>query len=258
MIETAFEDIGARVKIEETKKDLVVNVLRDKKGEYFSIRVPDRDIKIQVVSKEEDLRHLLLHIQDGKNKSKILCGHDERQWFCSEVRREGVSTVRDAMEALKPTVVKEKQKNVRVKDRNKRKNEVMMRQGEWFFVPEPGVEFEESVILKNEPIRRSMRNKAHVLEECVRVGGQSVYVSSHTGSRVFTEAEYRRELKNNPDAKNYNWRPMKRNAMVYARGSVRHKDHRTIELQGWHRVEINLEIAENWRGRRSGVIGFLD
>jgi hypothetical protein len=200
----------------------------------------------------------LLHIQDGKNKSKILCGHDERQWFCSEVQRAGVTTVRDAMEALKPTVVKEKQKNIRVKDRNKRKNEVMARQGEWFFVPEPGVEFKEALILKNEPIRRSMRNKAHVLEECVRVGGQTVYVPTHGKYGWLSEAEYHRVLRNDPDARNDGWRPMKMNPTVYARGTVRHKDHRTIELQGWHRVEINLEIAENWRGRRSGVVGFLD
>jgi hypothetical protein len=34
---------------------------------------------------------------------------------------------------------------------------------------------------------------------------------------------------------------MRRNAGVYVRGHVRHADHATIELHGWHRVLMNTE-----------------
>lgn len=32
---------------------------------------------------------------------------------------------------------------------------------------------------------------------------------------------------------------------VYARGGVRHPDHKTIKLRGWHRVVKNLEVVQN-------------
>ena len=34
---------------------------------------------------------------------------------------------------------------------------------------------------------------------------------------------------------------MRRNAGVYVRGKVRHADHKTIVLHGWHRVLMNTE-----------------
>jgi hypothetical protein len=32
---------------------------------------------------------------------------------------------------------------------------------------------------------------------------------------------------------------------VFARGAVRHPDHKTIELRGWYRVVKNLEVVQN-------------
>ena len=34
---------------------------------------------------------------------------------------------------------------------------------------------------------------------------------------------------------------MRRNPLVYVRGRVRHADHKTIMLHGWHRVLMNTE-----------------
>ena len=34
---------------------------------------------------------------------------------------------------------------------------------------------------------------------------------------------------------------MRRNPTVYVRGRVRHRDHRTVELNGWHQVLSNTE-----------------
>lgn len=43
------------------------------------------------------------------------------------------------------------------------------------------------------------------------------------------------------DRLNSKWRPMRRNAEVYIPGRIRHADHATITLHGWHRVLMNTE-----------------
>ncbi|MGA7496337.1 MAG: hypothetical protein WBX00_06360 [Isosphaeraceae bacterium] len=47
---------------------------------------------------------------------------------------------------------------------------------------------------------------------------------------------------------------MLRNAGVYVRGRVRHADHKTIVLHGWHRVLMNTEGEA--QARRN--VAFLD
>jgi hypothetical protein len=39
----------------------------------------------------------------------------------------------------------------------------------------------------------------------------------------------------------WKWRPMRRNPCVYVKGRIRHADHATITLHGWHRVLMNTE-----------------
>ena len=53
-----------------------------------------------------------------------------------------------------------------------------IRQGEWFFVPEPGVNDKDAVILRNEPLSRGGGSKPHVCEQMMRKGGEAVMVSS--------------------------------------------------------------------------------
>ena len=48
-------------------------------------------------------------------------------------------------------------------------------------------------------------------------------------------------MKDRPKARHWNWRVMTRDANVYARGRVRHADHKTIVLHGWHQVVMNTE-----------------
>ncbi len=50
------------------------------------------------------------------------------------------------------------------------------------------------------------------------------------------------------------WRRMQRDAAVYARGEIRHPDHRTITLPVWHRVLMNTET----RSRTMSQVAFLD
>jgi hypothetical protein len=47
---------------------------------------------------------------------------------------------------------------------------------------------------------------------------------------------------------------MRRNAIVYVRGRVRHADHKTINLLCWHRVLMNTERES--RAMRN--VAFLD
>ena len=56
-----------------------------------------------------------------------------------------------------------------------------------------------------------------------------------------TRGQYQRILRNRPEAKGWGWQMMRRNPLVYVRGRVRHADHKTITLHGWHRVLMNTE-----------------
>jgi hypothetical protein len=53
--------------------------------------------------------------------------------------------------------------------------------------------------------------------------------------------EYILLLDSNPDAKHWNWSRMMRNPEAYVRGRVWHPDHKTVVLDGWHRVLMNTE-----------------
>lgn len=54
--------------------------------------------------------------------------------------------------------------------------------------------------------------------------------------------------------KGWNWRTMRRNPVVYVRGSVRHADYKTIVLHDWHRVLMNTE----GQSRAMRNVAFLD
>lgn len=119
----------------------------------------------------------------------LLVGCDERQLFMCELPKP-CTTVKQAHEALRPKTLP--------------KDEKVIRQGEWFFVPTNDIT--PSVTHRNTAINRFIprTGKPHVADEIgLGPGG------------------------------------------VYARGGVRHPDHKTIKLRGWHRVVKNLEVVQN-------------
>ena len=63
-----------------------------------------------------------------------------------------------------------------------------------------------------------------------------------------------RHVERQPDAKGWRWQAMRRNMDVFVRGRIRHADHATIELHGWHRVLMNTEAQA--KAMRS--VAFLD
>ena len=248
-LDAKFARIGARLKVADhpsrrpRTSGFSLDVQSDRRGEFFEIvAAPGAEAEIAVLDVQPADRHLLLLVREGKDKSKFLCGHDERHWFVAGIPEAApVGTVRQAKEALKPVEVLSAQarKRLRAEARNRRKNAAYRRQGEWFFLPVPDFAVDEKLVLPNEPLRRG-GGKPHWVDRCYRTGGETVYVCSRHPNGV-TAAQHRSILAGNPKAKGWGWRTMQRNPGVYVRGRVRHADHATITLHGWHRVLMNTE-----------------
>jgi len=222
-----------------------INIHKDNRGEFFDLTVPEKmddQIDLTVMQTVPEDRHLLLLVRKNgeEQKDRFLCGHDERAWFVAAVPGKA-SSVRDAKEALKPRRVRDEQalRAVPASQVNRRKNRAFRRQGEWFFVEEPRLQVDAKLILHNEPIRRG-GGKPHMIAEVYRTGGERVYVHRRYPNGV-REAEYNKILSRNRDMRPSEWTKMTRNPGVYARGTVRHADHKTITLHGWHRVLMNTE-----------------
>lgn len=249
-IARCFAAMGARFKAEglnrwETR-GYVVDILRDKRGEFFELRAPDdlrealEVIVAQVVPAD---RHLLLMVRNPENGNRLdrfLCGHDERAWFIAAVPS-GASSVAQAKEALRPEAVQEALSRVKVSavKRNARKNRAFRRQGEWFFLPVPWLTVDANLVLRHEPIRRG-GGKPHIVQNLYRSGGERVYVCREHPNGL-TEAQYVALVRREPAKARLSWRLMRRNMAVFARGEIRHPDHRTITLPIWHRVVMNTE-----------------
>lgn len=256
LLQEHFAKMGARVRIGPVQRQRVswgpwreevqavtLDVARDRRGEYFDIGVDERRVALEVLDVRPRDRHLLImarHVGEDR-KDKFLCGHDERAWFVAAVPPGAASNVRTALEALKPDAVHaaQAQRGVRARDRKRRRNAAYIRQGEWFFVPAPDVRPPPAAVLPNEPLARA-GGKPHVVEWVYRTGGETVYVSSRRPNGL-TEAEYGRLLRHNPSARAWDWRVMRRNPGVYAKGHVRHPDHKTIVLREWCQVHVNTE-----------------
>jgi hypothetical protein len=271
-IESKFAAMGARLKVREiasrwrqgdrtwiSPNDFAVDIQRDGAGEFFELRVPTHlsdALDVTVMQSEPKQRHLLLAVRklgDKPQLDRFLCGHDEREWFVAAVPG-GASSVRQAMDALQPGVVRAALARGGVSSRKRyaRQNRAFRRQGEWFFVPEPSFVVDDKLVLHNEPLRRGA-GKPHMVEELYRTGGETVHVCSRHPNGV-TPKEYRSILQRNPDAARWGWQVMRRNPGVYARGRVSHSDHETITLPFWHRVSMNTETQSRTMAR----VAFLD
>lgn len=231
---------------------LDVREARQEESFVLTVREDARDrLDFLAVDVQPRQRHLLLlakRLEAGQGqKEKFLCGHDERHWFVAGVSGAGVTNVVQALEALKPGVVtySQQRQGVRAKDWHKRRNAGFIRQGEWFFLPQPEFRVDTPhLILRHEPIRRS-GGQAHLVEELFRLGGETVYVNARYTNGL-TQQQYNALLKRDPKAGQLSWRVMRRNPTVYARGKVRHPDHQTIVLPFWHQVVMNGEtVSQN-------------
>lgn len=255
-----FARIGARLKFAELgrwdARPVALNVRQDRRGEFFEVaHRPDRAADLTALDVRPAERHLLLLLR-ADAKQKLLCGHDERHWFVAGVPDAApVGTVRQAMDALRPPEVQAavSRLGLGADARNTRKNPAFVRQGEWFFLPAAGFDPGGAFIHRTEPLRRSTGGKPHWVDELVRAGGELVYVCRQHPNGL-TVARYQQLLTRRPELKGLGWRTMTRNATVYVRGRVRHADHATVTLPGWHRVLMNTE----GQSRAMANVAFLD
>ena len=254
-IEKQFLRMGSRLKVQEPEPpkrrwwwqpaaDYSLDTGVDRHGPHYVLSVPTGmrdDLEANVLQVRPDEKHLLLMVRHGNGDiDRFLCGHDERDWFVAAVP-DRVSTVNDAMESLKPAAVHKAQAmaGLNGRERKRRKNKAYRRQGEWFFVPKPGLSFDAGNILVWEPIARS-GGKPHQVQLLVRTGGELKYFCQHRPDGLSEEA-YAKLLKQRPSAKNWGWRAQRVNPGVFAKGEVRHPDHKTIVLHEWHEVLMNTE-----------------
>lgn len=250
LLAAKFARIGARLKFVDrapnrfrTSGPLALDIRTDRHGEFFEVRIrPGAELELDVLDVQAADRHLLLLVRDGQEKNKYLCGHDERHWFVAGIPEAApVGTVRQAKTALQPPEVQSAVGRQRVGGaaRYRRKNAAFRRQGEWFFLPVPDLDVDESLVLTNEPLQRGA-GKPHLADFCYRTGGENVYLCARHPLGL-TQRRYRALLASNPDARHWAWRTARRTTHVYVRGHIRHRDHRTIMLPGWHRVVMNTE-----------------
>ncbi|MCA9069882.1 MAG: hypothetical protein KDA84_13205 [Planctomycetaceae bacterium] len=269
-LKTKFEQLGARAKVRPLVRNrwqrqvsgpIVIDIGNDRRGEFFDIQARD-NADVSVLDLQPKDRHLLLMVRQVPDraglpdiKDKFLCGHDERHWFVAGVpENASVSTVITAKEALKPELVRdlERGKKGKRKKRHRRKTDTFIRQGEWFFIPAPGIAPDEKLVLRNEPLRRG-GGKPHLCSSLYRMGGTTVYVCRQSPNGL-TQQEFDALVKENPQASKWNWRVMQREPTVFVRGTVSHADHATILLGGWHRVAMNTEN----QSRAMSSVAFLD
>lgn len=252
--EKYFEAIGARLFFQHEarlRQDYALDIRSDKRGEHYLINYRSNIPQFKLLQSVPAERHLLM--MEATDKHRFLCGHDERHWFVAAIS-DPVSTVIQAKRSLMPAAVAAKARNIRSKDRLKRKNDAYVRQGEWFFTPVSASESEvisrSASILKNEPLQRNAGSKPHMAEELYRSGGELIYI---VGMREYTEVGYKAAVKANSLPKfRSGIRTMYRNPRIVVRGKIRHPDHKTVVLKGWHEVSINQERTD------SGVISWLD
>jgi len=259
-IETKFLKMGARVKVHATPhvNDVEVNVRRDRAGEYFIVRHRE-DVAVAVLEVAPWNRHLVLAAHapqlqgEPEADATFLCGHDEQHWFVAAVPETAAArTVQAAKDALKPAEVWQsiEEHGLPLGQRDGRRTEAFLRQGEWFFLPRPWLEVPNTDILENEPIRRGA-GKPHMCRYLYRVGGVPVYVSIEQPNGI-TAAEFHKLPK--AERRGGRWRKMVREARVYVKGSVAHPDHKTIWLAYWHQVVMNTET----QARSMRNVAFLD
>jgi len=243
---SAFEKIGARATIQPMTRQLfqrhgtpfVIDVRRRGDGETFEI-LKTRNVRLRVLDSMARHHHLLLAASLGSDEDRFLCGHDEQHWFVAGLREQTTAAnVRAAMDSLKPAFVKILEG--RKTGRHRRKTDVYIRQGEWFFVPCPHASVDADRIQRRRPLIRGSGNKPHICE-FMYFDGEREYECDRYPKLAFFESEYRKIVKSRRKAKQWGWRQLPYHPDIYVRGSVSHPDHAIIYLECWHRVKLNRE-----------------
>ena len=244
-IESKFLKMGARASITQMTRQsyrqhlspLAIDVPN---GRWFDI-VRARSVDLAVLDVQPRHRHLLLHAENAMGNDSFLCGHDEMHWFVAALPQgDDIRTVGDAMEALKPNIVKRREQP---KGKRRRKGDVYIRQGEWFFIPWPHAKIDADGVLGNAKLVRGPGNKPHFCEFMYQ-DGEREYECNRYPKLAFFESEYLEILKTRRKSKQWNWRQLPFQPDIYVKGWITHTDHNPLFLDVWHRVEQNTERQE--------------
>ncbi|MGQ0703590.1 MAG: hypothetical protein ACT4PM_10705 [Gemmatimonadales bacterium] len=170
------------------------------------IELAPGDAEVQVLDTDRERQQVLLLVTDTDGwrkplKRKILCGRDERFLFVVTVPNPFGMAVNSVAAAH------EALKPAEIREAGERGR--WLRQGEWFFVPYPWIPLDSTGARKR--VRLGLPNP-HVVQY---LWGNPSDLGGGFGS-------WRREI-----------RP------VFARGFVRHRDHKPLHLRVWHRVYRN-------------------
>src|SRR5688572_1241903 len=120
-IRNAFDAIGAEMLMEPANNIFEIDVRQNGGREVYRLTNPRADtILIEAVDVKPKLRHLVLDVSGWRLPigGRFLCGHDEQHWFVATLPFDRKTmTVRGAMEALKPEIVRREQSRMGVKHR---------------------------------------------------------------------------------------------------------------------------------------------
>ena len=224
------EDRGFRITVSDNRRTHF-SCFRLAMREGTRLYVPDVNVK-------EHALLLKVRWKDAKgrvNFEDFLCGRDDHGWFVSTLNGHSFHNVRGAVESLRPEEITRElaKKKVSRSRRNRHHNEVFIRQGEWFFVPMPPDFEPEGIVRKKE--RLGTKGKPHIAD-FVCSGGESRYI--HPNYRGTLTWERVSELMK------YGVTGFRQVFIVqaaFAKGRVVHPDHKTVFLDGWHRVIPNTE-----------------
>jgi hypothetical protein len=183
-IANQFVRMGARFRVVRPddlpqwrrRADYALDIATDKQGQVFQMQLSaerEAQLDVHVLQCRHHERHLLLLVKTPEAKDRFLCGHDEREWFVAAVPG-GASSVVQAKLALQPGGARIAADNasLNLRQRTRRHNRAFIRQGEWFFVPNPALRVDEKLIRRNEPISRS-GGKPHIVAElCIITAGE--------------------------------------------------------------------------------------
>jgi hypothetical protein len=195
----------------------VLGVDADEQQVVLSVREPERRFVENVYFRRERIFRDVERVTPAEER-RLLIGMDERHLFVAQLSGgDKPTSVRDAHRKLAPAGIPG--------DAKRRKKAGIKRQGEWFFVPLRAHErqrvveaaetlVERKVALGSRNGRRNDRGRPHVVQERVRL--------------LSPDDPLRGE---------------------FARGWVRHPEHKTIVLKAWVRVLTNTEdrsVGATW------------
>lgn len=219
-IEREFRVIGVRLHLEGEWSHFAIGVSRDRPGERITLSPGKASVQVIDVDRGHAQLLLLVRTADPGRRwatQKILCGRDERSLFAVRVPvRFGatVNSVTAAHEALKPEELRAA--GPRTGRRSGRRGPAFVRQGDWFFVSRPHLPHDLLGARKRVRLNRGSGN-SHVVD--LLCGDERQFYSW-----------FGRGVRPGP---------------VFARGFVRHHEHRPIRLRCWHQVFPNAALGQS-------------